>query len=303
MATLTGTVTSVKQLLQVIATFATDPTKFPGGREWKLKSPAVITSTTDEVILMGIGDGQDEIYVGMKIEVQGSQENILLNGYAGYDPFLEWFEQPGSLYEVEKDNKYPCLALPSDARLSYWLTANTQRITVHVEASNQYHCAYLGFFDPISVERQYPYPMLIGGDTVQGQLWNDTRETHSAYFAPKIIDGGYSSMIIRRPDGVWEYGGENLQIWPTDHSIEDTFVVYDKDVDSSSSAVDHMLFPMMIYEKKPTGIFGKLDGVYWIGNRADLASKDSVIYRGKTYKVFDNVNKRGDQDYHVVEWA
>ena len=49
MATLTGTVTSVKQLLQVIASFATDPTKFPGGKEWKLKSPAVITSTTDEV--------------------------------------------------------------------------------------------------------------------------------------------------------------------------------------------------------------------------------------------------------------
>lgn len=160
MAILNSTATTVKQLLQDVAKFLTDAANFSAGNAWQLMRPAVIDASTTEVILKGIGDGKDEIYIGMKIKAQGTdQENILLNGFAGYDANLEWFEQPGSIYQ----DALPCVPLAKDVLMTYWITANTSRITLHVEMSNHYEAAYLGFFKPVAIERQYPYPMLIGG--------------------------------------------------------------------------------------------------------------------------------------------
>jgi hypothetical protein len=46
----------------------------------------------------------------------------------------------------------------------------------------------------------------------------------------------------------------------------------------------------------------QFDGVYWIGNREDLAAKDSIIYNNKTYKVFNNVDRRDNDSYFAIEW-
>jgi hypothetical protein len=50
-------------------------------------------------------------------------------------------------------------------------------------------------------------------------------------------------------------------------------------------------------------MLGVLDGLYWIGGRADLSVKDNVIYQDKTYKIFNNIFRREDDQYHVIEWA
>lgn len=299
MAILNSTATTVKQLLQDVAKFLTDAANFSTGNAWQLMRPAAIDASTTEVILKGIGDGKDEIYIGMKIKAQGTdQENILLNGFAGYDANLEWFEQPGSIYQ----DALPCVPLAKDVLMTYWLTANTSRITLHVEMSNHYEAAYLGFFKPVAIERQYPYPMLIGGSAYDGVIWSSNSDDHSAYMIPHLSGTGYSAMCIRRPDGVWRYGGGTVRTWPQDVQPVDTLTVYKK---SSQEATleDHMLYPVMIYETEPVGILGELDGIRWIGNRADLAVKDNVVYKDKTYKIFNNVFRRDDDQYHCVEWA
>ena len=309
MATLEGTATTVKEIIQEVAAFLIDPANFPSGTEWKLLSPSTITSTTEEVILCGCGDGKDEIYVGMKLDPESAkQENILLNGFAGYDANLEWYEQPGSIYK----DALPCITLPKDVKLSYWVTANTSRFTIHVEESNHYEAAYLGFMQPVAVERQYPYPLVIGGSAYKGISWSSYEDAHSYYGDPrrqktkdaygKEMTGDYSALCLRRPDGVWRYGGIELMVWPTDTQPVDTFTVYVKTA-TTPSLEDHMLCPLLLYENDPVGILGQLDGVYFIGNRADLAAKDNVIYKDKTYKIFNNVDRRDDDQYHAVEWS
>ena len=355
MAVLNSTATTVKQMLQDITTFLTDAANFTAGNEWQLMRPAAITTSTTEVILKSIGDGQDEIYIGMKIKAQGTdQENILLNGFAGYDANLEWYEQPGSIYQ----DGLPCIPLAKDTFMTYWVTANTSRVTIHVEMSNHYEAAYLGFFKPVAIERQYPYPMLIGGSTYDGVTWNSKGNEHSLYMNPHLSDGGFSAMCVRRPDGVWRYGGGTLLTWPQQTAPVDTFTVYEKN-STEATLEDHMLYPIMLYETEPLyslvkawksgiqysagglvthnallyvceythtagdfvtnrnagywkevegaqnvdGVIGELDGIYWLGNRADLAVKDNVIYRDKTYKIFNNSFRRDDDQYHCVEWA
>lgn len=306
MAVLNSTANSVQELFRELAQFLINPANFSAGNAWQLMRPGVVDSTTTEVILKGVGDGEDEIYVGMKIKnISDSQQNILLNGFCGYDPHLEWYEQPGSIYK----DVLPCIPLAKDVAMTYWFTANTSRFTVTVMMSNQYESAYVGFMKPVAIERQYPYPLVIGGSAQDGITWSDHSANHSAYFDPKAGSGGYSALCVRRPDGVWKYGGNDkstgrgsyLQTWPNNTSPVDTFTVYVKD-EQIPQPEDHMLFPILIYEPSPTGILGQLDGVYWIGNRADLAARDNVIYNGVTYKVFNNVYNRDDDAYHVIEW-
>jgi hypothetical protein len=299
LAVLNATATTVKQMLQDITSFLIDAQNFSAGTAWQLMRPAVIDASTTEVIVKGVGDGKDEIYIGMKIKAQGTdQENILLNGFCGYDANLEWYEQPGAIYK----DCLPCVPLAKDVFMTYWLTANTTRITLHVEMSNQYETAYLGFITPVAIERQYPYPLAIGGSAYDGMLWNDKGDAHSAYFAPHISKEGFSALCIRRPDGVWRYGGSTLLTWPINTAPVDTLTVYKK---SSQEATmeDHMLYPVMLYETDPVGMLGVFDGLYWIGGRADLSVKDNVIYKDKTYKIFNNIFRREDDQYHVIEWA
>ena len=298
MAVLNSTATTVKQLLQNITSFLIDSNNFATGNAWQLMSPATVTADTTEVILKGVGDGKDEIYVGMKVKAQGTdQENIVLNGFAGYDPGLEWYEQPGSIYK----DKLPCVPLAKDVLMTYWLAANTSRFTFRVEMSNQYEGAYLGFMKPIAVERQYPYPLVVGGSAVEGMAWTNKGDAHSLFLKPINIDG-YSSLCIRRPDGVWRYGGSTLLTWPIHIAPQDTFTVYRKSGDTSVLE-DNMLYPIMLYETDPVGMLGEFDGVYWVGNRADLAVKNNVVYKDKVYKIFNNVYRRDDDAYHAMEWS
>lgn len=298
MAVLTGTATTVTQLLQDITAFLIDPANFPGTNAWELVSPGVLDASTVEVILKGVGDGSDEIYVGMQLQSQGAdQENILLNGFAGYDPGLQWYEQPGAI----SLSKLPCVPLAKDTLMTYWLAANTQRFMFQVEMSNQYEGAYLGFMNPIAIERQYPYPLVIGGSAYEGMPWANHGEAHSLYINP-VLSSGVSSLCIRRPDGDWRYGGNNLSVWPTDTAPADTFTIYKKSGDTNPME-DNMLYPVILYETNPVGMLGELDGIYWVGNRCDLAAKDNVVYKDVTYKVFNNVYNRADDAYHVMKWA
>ena len=69
---------------------------------------------------------------------------------------------------------------------------------------------------------------------------------------------------------------------------------------------------LMLYVIKDGGYFDKPIVIYNIDNyyksliemlEYSIEKKFGKENYRETYKVFDNVNKRGDQDYHVVEWA
>lgn len=324
MATHNATASSVPELLQSIAAFLTSEAEFGTGNAWQLMRPGTLEDVTDEVILKGVGDGQDAIYIGLKIK-QGAasgQQDIVLNGFAGYDPGLTWEEQPGGINHA----KLPTLALVAGIYMTYWISANTSRVIIIVEMSSQFECAYLGLMKPVAVERQYPYPMVIGGSYIEGGIWTNNGPGHSAFTNPGSdsyaglgnfgaapvdhAEENTTSLRVRRPDGSWRSGlnrnkdntamkFEKLCIWPTNVEPVRTLTVYD----SSLTIENVIMYPFLLYESHPVGLIGQLDGLYWIGNREDLAAKDSIIYNDKVYKVFCNVFRRDNDQYFAIEWA
>jgi hypothetical protein len=298
--TYNGTANSVLELLQGVVAFLTDPANFAVSTPWQLVSPVSSgqIETTQEVILKGVGDGEDEIYIGMKLkELPSGQVDIILNGYAGYDPGLNWREQPGSISQAI----LPTIPLVKDTFMTYWLSANTSRIILVIELSTQYEAAYLGLMKPIAIENQYPYPLLIGGSHFEGGIWTDTSDNHSAFVRPGT--GDYTSLRLRRPDGMWRVGKNEtlgkLCVWPTNISPTRTLTVFD-DVLTLENVI---MYPFYLYENDPVGLVGQLDGVFWIGNREDLAAKDSIIYDDKVYKVFNNVQRRDPDSYFAIQWT
>lgn len=328
MACINATASTVTELLHNVVGFLVDANNFSSGNQWQLVSPSVISSDTREVILKGVGDGHDEIYIGLKVkqnESYADQEDIILNGYAGYDPGLKWEEQPGAI----PHDKLPTIPLAKDILMTYWISANTSRIILIVEMSTQYEGAYLGFMKPAAIERQYPYPLIIGGSYIQDGHWSSFTPGHSLFINPgSDVYGGLgdyktsssdspnentSSLRIRRPDGSWRTGlnrnkdnkamkFEKLCVWPLNVEPVKTLTVY-KEKGQESIMEDNMLFPCMLYESFPVGLIGELDGVYWLGNCTDLAAKDSILYKDKILKVFSNVFRRDNDQYFAIEWS
>ncbi len=318
---------SALELLKGVVTFLTNSATFGAGNEWVLVAPATvadITDTSNEVVLKGVGDGTDEIYLGFKLEDGASegQKDLVFNGFAGYDANLSWLEQPGGITH----EKLPTLPLADGTHMVYWLSANTRRVIIVVQLSTQFESAYLGFIYPTAVQRQYPYPLAIGGSYIQGGSWDSSSPGHSCFVNPGSdtftglgtsltntpADNAMeqtSSLRIRRADGTWRAAinknnsgsamhFEHINIWPQNTKPTNVLTV----LDSSLTIENVIMFPCLLVETYPHGILGQFDGVYFIGNRQDLASKDIIIHNNKPYMVFNNVNRRDNDEYFAIEY-
>lgn len=293
-----GSANNVLDLVKGVVTFLTTAANFDVGKNWTLLTPASVDAieVNTGIILKGVGDGSNEIYVGMKVVQSGTNVDIVLNGYAGYDSGLRWEEQPGGI----SLDKLPTIPLVSDTYMSYWLLANSSRFIIVVELSTQYESGYLGLMKPIAIEKQYPYPLMIAGSSYEGVEWTDSSTNHSAFVCPGT--GANTSCAIRRPDGMWRYAKNetlgNLCIWPTNVAPVKTLTVLD-DVLTLENVI---MYPFYLYENNPVGIVAQMDGVYWVGNRSDVSAKDTIIYDNKTFKVFNNVDRRNSDSYFVIDW-
>lgn len=314
---------SALELLKGVVTFMTDEAKFGAGNQWTLVFPATIADITSEVVLKGVGDGTDEIFIAFKLEdgATPGQKDIVLNGFAGYDENLSWIEQPGGI----PHEKLPILPLADNTRIVYWISANTRRVIIVAQLSTQYESAYLGFVQPIAVERQYPYPMAIGGSYIQGKSWDVYTAGHSAFFNPGSDSFGgmggltdspqdyateqTSSLRIRRADGTWRAAVnkssgnsalhfEHINVWPQNTEPTNVLTV----LDNSLTIENVIMFPCLLVECYPHGILGQLDGVYFVGNREDLSAKDIIVHNNKQYMVFNNVNRRDNDEYIAIEF-
>lgn len=206
-----------------------------------------------------------------------------------------------------------------------WVSANTSRFVIIVQMSTQYEAAYIGFIQTVAVERQYPYPLAIGGSYIQGKRWNSNTPGHSAFTNPGSDSygglGNYgatvtestteatTSLRLRRPDGVWRsvmnknasnatMHFERIGLWPQNTNPTNVLTV----LDNSLTIENVIMFPILFCETYPSGILGQFDGVYFVGNREDLSAKDIIIHNGKPYKVFSNVFRRDNDEYFVIEW-
>lgn len=256
------------------------------------------------------GDGHDKIYVQGRLDTRDNA-SIVLDGVAGFDKTLEFWEQPGSIQQWNKcdnetynDASIPVLTLTNDEKFYYWIFANEYRIIVVTRLSTVYESAYVGFLKPFASERQYAYPMYIAGNGVlNGEKWNNNQQGSFVY-------PSNGSGYLRKADGIWQeitvtYPQVDPSaigtIFPYNTNNKDLITNY-KEYDSISQD-NFLLFPIFIQLTDTTGVQGLMYDVYWVSGARDLDAERIFVYNNDSYIVFDTKNYRGANTYFCVKMA
>lgn len=261
---------------------------------------------TGNVIWRASGDGNDKIYINIRIPADGSGNIMMLDAYAGYDDKLFYWEQPGSLQqwlksEGEVEVNQPAFTITEEEKFFYWIFATSYRLIVVARMSIVYESMHIGFLNPVSSERQYPYPMYIAGNTIAtGEIWNNNR-TGSLVFPTR--DTGW----LRRADGTWR-SFESPAQFPDWNKLGTVFpyttcnkLLVPNYISNSVGIQDNLLMiPVMLMTNDPTDVNGLIRGVFWVSGTRDVAAEQILTYDGSSYMIFDNKMDRGSNTYFCV---
>ena len=305
-----GQVTSMFELLDNIIDVAQSDS-------WEIKRSYNLnyngTSRVGGVILRGVGDGNDNLYVHIGINPVNFKE-FIIDSSAGLDSELEIWEQPGSIHQWNKvdddvatglpvytDAKIPSFSITDNEQFNYFIFSNTYRIIVVCKLSIDYQSMYLGFLNPISSERQYPYPMYVAGNNVVGAVGWPSNATPSFVFPTK------GSGWLRRADGVWRMFEAPYSDDISPYSLGALFP-YDCNntslvpnyTDEVTMDVDFLLMPIILHTNNPIDLNGLLINAYWISGTRDVAAEQLVVIDGKQYMIFDAGQARGNNSYFCI---
>lgn len=266
------------------------------------------------VLLKGTGDGNDSIY--MEIGINPTDFTMfIIDSSAGSDVNLELWEQPGSIQQVNKveddestgnavytNTTVPSFSIVDNERFNYFIFSNTYRIIVVCKLSIDYQSMYVGFINPISSEKQYPYPMYVAGNNVIGHAKWPSNLTNSFIFPT----GG--TGYLRRADGTWrafEFPySENLDyasvgaLFPYDCNNTALIPNY---AEEATTETNFLLIPVILHTTSPIDMNGILRGVYWISGTRDIATEQVLVINNVQYMVFDSGNVRGNNSYFCVQ--
>ena len=275
-----------------------------------------------EAIYEGKGDGNDKIYLQLRVPtsynnsngtyIPYSVNNVYLDSMAGYDNKLFYYEQPGSIQQWLKsygatEVNQPMFTVTENEKFYYWIFADTYRLIVVARMSIVYESMYIGFINPISSERQYPYPMYIAGNSsVSVGSWPNNKP--GSFIFPSSNSG-----FLRRADGVWRafdaYGDTQAYPNPTANGTVFPYNCGNKNLvqnymGTQTSSQDNMLLiPVLLQTNNPVDVNGILRDVYWLSGTKDVSSEQILTYNSESYIVFDTKQERGANTYFAVKLA
>lgn len=273
-----------------------------------------------EAIWQGKGDGNDKIFINMRIpnvynkdldvDIVTNVDRIALDSSAGFDDGLAYYEQAGSIQQWLHSQGTGEVAQPMftclvDTMFTYWIFANAQRVIVVSKFSTVYESMYLGFINPVSSERQYPYPMYVAGNGVMtGATWNGNK--NGSFINPS--DG---SGYLRRADGTWRafdayFNAGTVSnpfsigtIFPYNTGNQKMVSNYYK---GNTGDLDNaLIIPAMLCTTNPYDINGVLDDVYFVSGTRDTATEQILSIGSEQYMVFSIKDYFSPNTYFVVK--
>lgn len=329
MAYVTGIADNLYDLLDVIVdTAATE--------QWTVVASGNATyedvTRRNSVILHGVGDGNDNIYVNFTIDPEESRQ-MIIDMSAGYDSNLYYWEQPGSImqwnktYEDEDTGQpkfvpdgelyaIPTFNLVDSENFTYFIFVNTYRIIVVCRLSIDYQSFHVGLLSPISSEKQFPYPAYVAGNNTISKEYYDPDTDKTEFLGGFYPDTLTSSFVfptqntgwLRRADGVWRSFempySENISSSTQGHMfpyICNNKALVPNYVEDSVQNIDFLLIPVILMTTNPVDMNGLLRNVYWISGTRDVAAEQIVVLDSKQYMVFDAGNTRSNNSYFCIE--
>ena len=271
--------------------------------------------STTKKVYSGTGRGTDKIYLQIwytqKTDPTDDEpDRIYVDGPAGFDRNLSWFEQPGGLMQQLKveecDAKkfttpIPAIITTPNERFFYWLFCDTYRLIVVTRHSTVYESSYIGFINPIASERQYPYPMyLCGNGRSNGPAWN------SNYSGAFVFPDAYSGWL-RLIDGVWrDFAASADTPSPTTRGTVFPYTAHNKKLipnykeEDAINQDNFLLIPIILQTNDPIMMCGYLRGCYWISGTRDIDTERILVFDGVQYIVFDTKTRRSPNSYFAI---
>lgn len=263
---------------------------------------------TSYCVWMGLGDGNDKIYLQCRIP-NGSITDMYLDSMAGYDQYLEYFEQPGSIQQYmqsdgESEVLQPMFTVTGNERFYLWLYVNSYRVVGIARMSIVYESFHMGFLNPVSSERQYPYPMYIAGNGVATQGSWPSNQTGS-FIAPKNNSGG-----LRRADGTWRAFDADVAtpsattlgtVFPYTSHNEKLIPNYKEE--QTQDQDNFLLIPVILQTNNPVDMSGLIRDVFWISGTRDIAAEQILVLNSEQYMVYDTKQLRGSNTYFAIKIA
>lgn len=283
-----------------------------------------------DVILKSRGfSGAQEIFSGMRVlmSVDGSWQNIALNGYTGFNPNeRSWDLQPGSIrgYGIEPVRAHPmACAWPLD--IKYWFVASGNSFRFALKVSTVYESGYLGFILPYSSPGQYAYPLAVGGSTntsTSNYLYSFVSRNRGVYCCPgstvgsSQLDVGSSSLLLRSPEGSWlnfynnwgnnsetesVYGpvytvatptGSYRSVWPHCVLTQTNRSPYRECIGGG-----YLFQPCVLTQYYPNmAVHGELEGTYHVSGY-QVAAEDTSTISGRSHVIFQNTYRNSQHNY------
>ena len=164
-----------------------------------------------EVILSAPGSNGDptpgnavEFFVGIRIMQDNNAPRYEIRGYTGYNSGI--LRGPGDVDWDGQPNASPLSYVPETTVFTtpYWFFGNGRRFIMVNKISTSYSFMYLGYFNPIATQSEYPQPFIVSGCArLNTTLYTDTDL------------GEYSHMPVGCPNSAWVrwIDGSWLECW------------------------------------------------------------------------------------------
>lgn len=324
MAFTTGTATDYRDLLDKLRLYAVS--QGWTAHEW---AAGTVAGGGGRLIMEGPGAGAGR-RVFVSIRTEADAVNALyswrMRGAAGYTAGAPEGGHPGELQQAVYLNLW-------QNAITYWFYVNDRRIIVVAKTSTAYTSAYLGFFLPWATPEQYPFPLYIAGDYFTSITWSGTRSGRRMCVDPggeisgNTINkssawsrdaGGVWTPVVNQEDTVSNDDGfaplsavAAMKIWPFGASFSGAST-YETWQGSSATATngaldaivptrqgERFVWPCMIVGNTEPS-YGVLDGINCIPG-AGLSTEQNVTASGKTFRIFQNIQRSSGNDFFAVE--
>jgi len=280
------------------------------GENWE---ELMYNDSTDDwhVMLKGKGfTGSESIYVGFRTyqSVANNYYNIATCAMTGYLPSESFYNQPQFVQSgIPLDND----------RVDYWITLNAQRIAFCCKVdADTYESGYVGKFYPYCPPTQYPYPVVCAGmfgyndsNTTPGSTYNTIERLpyYGSVFSNNNLILSYRAYNFRAYSS---FAGE--WFYPGTFPGSDTFSLIRNDLidlDGNYTIIPYELWNPDLkntgttdtnIDITPAGIYGKLDGVYWVSGWNNVAENTFTI-NGDTYVIFKEKNLTVDSAFYALK--
>jgi len=255
-------------------------------------------SATDKYVLLKGTDITGDTYIGLKTY---GPNHIAVCASTGYLPSQTFDNQP-NMYQVGIPLYYD--------KVRYWITLNNRRIAFCCQVGTaHYESGYIGKFIPYCSPAQYPYPVACAGmfgyyDASYLLSTNPYTSDPDYYYrlpykGPGSIVSNYLSVsnpaynmaVYSNFTGKWFYPAIHpfnyLGTRMNTSTVNNKYPLYELEICNpnmnNSGGTD------TITQRSPGGIYGKLDGIYYVSG-SYMYPEDTFVIGGNTYIVFRDRN-------------